>query len=272
MKPAEPFVFPPGQAFRDALPVSVVRSPAQGPSSPNPNAGQNAGPPGFGPSPVLVHEAGGNLVRALQPPAFDTWEMQKSVLPEAGFYSPSLSPSKPFQFDIGSFQVPPSQHLWLMDYEFSIYRQSGIDPGDFVKSEDGRFTNVMGFDITVNGRRMANLFFQLDPAPIATARSGFQPPIGGRASQAQFDAAAANNFVSTAGQGLSLLPARAARMGVGPTVGPFTIVAQETSVVTWSCVIFNRVLTPIAKIEGDMKGYLVNSNVSNALMNRIRAR
>jgi len=271
--PAGPFVLPSGAA-RSLIPGMPVGRPYPGMPKDQPNEqGQEVGPPGLGAAPILAHQPGGNLVQALQPNGFTTFEQLYRAAPEEAWFSPEVSPSNPVQFDLGSFQVPINQHLWIMDYEFSVYRQSGVDPGDILKAEDGRFSGVMGFDININGRRMGNLLYQLDPQPVQDVQSAFQPPIGtGRATQAQFDSAAFNSFASTSGQGISLLPVRRARQGVDSSVGPFTMIAQPTNTVTLTVVIFKTVLNPITAIEGRFMGFTVAANLSSALLMRTRPR
>lgn len=194
------------------------------------------------------------------------------VLPQEAWFDPAVTPTTPVQFDLGSYKVPDHMALWIMDYEFSVYRQSGIDPGDIVPAEEGRFSGVMGFDISINGRRVSNLLYQLDPQPVVIAQTGFAPPPGGRATQAQFDSAAFNSFASTSGQGLSLLPVRRARQGVDSSVGPWTLIAQPGDVVTLTCVIFKTIMSPITAIQGRFMGYQVVSNFSQSLVQRMRPR
>lgn len=269
---ATPFVLPSSTA-RSLVPGMPAGRPYPGMPKDQPNEqGQEIGPPGVGSAPTLVHAPGGNLVSALQPNGFTTIERLFRAAPQEAWFSPSVSPTSPVQFDLGSFQVPANQHLWIMDYEFSVYRQSGIDPGDIIRAEDGRFSGVMGFDININGRRMGNLLYQLDPQPVQIAQTGFAPPVGTRATQAQFNSAAFNSFAATSGQGLSLLPVRRARQGVDSSVGPFTMIAHATDVVTLTAVIFKTVMSPITAIEGRFMGYTVTASMSETLLMRTRAR
>lgn len=232
--------------------------------------GQQAGTPGMGEPPILVHEAGGDTVSGLLHPAFTVLERLYRTLPEGGWFSPSVSPASPVQFQMGSFTVPPNLTLWLTDYEFSVYRPSGIDPGDFLRAAEGRYSNVMGFDITIGGQRLSNLSYQLDPAPVTLSRQAFEPPPGARAVQAQFDRASVNSFASTASPGTSLLPPWDKTQG--PRGGPFTFVVGQGGQVNLNCVIFNTIPSPIAAVQGRCAGYLINENVSDSLLNRVRPR
>lgn len=236
--------------------------------------GQQAGVPGFGPAPALYHQPGGDLVSDLQHPAFTTFERLRRKLPEEGWFNPNLDPRHPVQFSIDAFEVPKDMALWLFDYEFSVYRQSGIDPGDFIRAEDGRFSNQIGFDINISGRRPSNLSYQLDPSPVTFERPAFAPPIGtavgalGGASA--FNSSAANSFASTTNVGTSLLPARQNVQGARDK--PFTFVVEQGAVVTLNCVIFNTIRAPLAAIEGRHAGYLIHVNTSSSLLARVRPR
>jgi hypothetical protein len=234
--------------------------------------GQEAGVPGMGVTPLLAHEPGGRVVHQLLHPAFSILEQLYRILPEEGWFSAAVSPRNPVQFELGSFEVPRGQALWLTDYEFSVYRPSGVDPGDWVKSTNSRFSNVMGFDVTVSGSRISNLSYQLDPVPVALSRQSFEAPVGAPrvATAAAFDRAQANSFASTAGAGTSLLPVR--RQTQGPEGGPFTFVVGQGAQVALSCVIFNPIPSPVTCVEGRQAGYLIHENLSESLLNRVRPR
>jgi hypothetical protein len=235
--------------------------------------GLGTGPPDAGPAPPPVHLPGGDVLTGLKHPAFLTVERLYRKLPEEAMFNPRLSPSKPFEFELGSFRVPDGQQFWFTDYSFSILRQSGVDPGDVVYAEEGRFSGVLGFDVTVTGKRMSDLLYQLDPQPTSLTREQFAPPratISESNAPDAFDAAAAGDFASTAGPGNSLLPVRPEVQG--PRGGPFTMVVHEGQYVTLSAVVFRPVTTPIASIEGRLAGFLIHTNMSETLVNRMRPR
>lgn len=233
-------------------------------------AGQQGAPPGAGAEPLLVHQPGGELLNKIQHPAFDTFEHLFRVLPEEGWFGANVSPKRPIKFEFGSFTVPQSSFFLLTDYEFTPLRQSGVDPYDFMYAEDGRFSGFMGFDILVSGRRVSNLFYQLDPAPVSLAKSSFDPPIGGRGRTVAFNAAAANSYANVAGTGSSLLPVRPTVQGARGM--PFTILAGPNSVVSLSCVIFRRVTQPLAGIQARMSGFTIHNNMAMSLLERVRPR
>jgi hypothetical protein len=230
--------------------------------------GQSAGPSGLGQEPQLFHQPGGDIVEGLVHPTFGIIERLFRKLPEESFFLPSVSARKPVQFGIGSFQVPESTAFWLWDYEFSIYRPSGIDPGDTIKAAEGRFSGFMGFDITFNGRRLSDLRYELDPTPITLQREEFENFLAPSASA--FTQQAANSFASTASPGLSLLPVRSQVQGARDA--PFVLIAENGTDVALSCVIFRPITSPIAFVEGRMGGYLVQDQTASALVNRVRPR
>lgn len=233
--------------------------------------GRDAGPPGLGAQSMLVHEPGGNLLRGLVNP--DAWQITDrlfKVLPDGSWFDPSVSPNRPVQFELGAFVVPVDQQFWVMDYEFIVYRQSGIDPGDVVPAEAGRFSGVMGFDLNFTGRRQGDLLYQLDPVPVQVTRQTFDPPPNQRAIPAQFNISAAQSFAAASSQGTALLPVTTLRQG--PRDQPFTFIGRQGDRVSLVCVIFKPVPTPVAAISGRVSGYLVHTNTGDALINRMRPR
>jgi len=238
--------------------------------------GQDAGVPGMGEPPALVHEPGLSVMRRLLHPVFTPFEFLRRIQPKDGWFSPTVDPQHPVQFQLGSFTVPQNQLALVMDYEFAVYRPSGIDPGDFVRAANGRFSNQMGFDVTIDGVRPANTSFQLVPQPAPVARQQFEPPFiapsagAGPAQNEAFVRARANSFAATAGPGTAMLPLRPNVLG--PRSGPFTFIADQSSQVALACVIFNRLRSPISCVEGRLAGFLIETQVANAILNRVRPR
>jgi hypothetical protein len=234
------------------------------------SAGQQAGPRGFGPEPKLIHSPGGDLLERIQHPAFDTTEYMFRALPEDSWFSPGTNTRRPIKFEFGAFTVPESQNFLVTDYEFVALRQSGVDPFDFVQAAPYRFSGFMGFDITVNGRRMSDLFYQLDPAPVQFQKQSFQSAFDRLAPTGNFNRSAANSFGSVAGEGTSLLPVRPNVQGSRRM--PFTIIAEAGSKVSLSAVIFRRVTAPLAGLQASVAGYTIHQNAMIALLNRVRPR
>ncbi len=231
-------------------------------------AGQGAPPP-------VLNLAGGEVLTKFQNPAFTTFDQEYRVLPDESWYDPNVSPTRPLQFEIGSFQVPNGQALWIMDYEFTPYRMSGFDPGDMVPAEDGRFASIMGFDYLVTNKRTKQILFQLDPNAITLARTAYQQVQNNqptqRASPDAFNKAASNSFAAASSQGLSLLPTiHRGRQGV--LKAPFTIVIRENDRAALNCVIWRTIPTPLGALSGRHMGFLVQTQLSDALINNLRPR
>ena len=255
---------------------AVLAAVGKGVPQPTADTGQGVGPPGTGREPDLVHEPGGEALFGLQPDGFNTIEELYRTLPDDSWFLSTVTPSSPIQFEIGAFQVPQSQNYWMFDYEFSLFRFSGVDAGDMIKAERGRFSGVLGFDLTINGQRPSHLLYQLDPQPAQIQKSSFGPNPQGNASAvpvnnvAAFNRSSASSFAAAASQGLSVLPVR--RQVQGAAGVPFTMVVRENERVALSIVIFKRIKTPIAAVEARHGGYLLQSNLSQSLIQRVRPR
>jgi hypothetical protein len=235
-----------------------------------------AGPPGMAGEAPSVQEPGGNLEKQLLPPAVTSQEALWNIIPDESWFSPTISPERPAVAEIGAYQVPRAQAYWLMDYEFQVFVQSGIDANDTLPAANGRFFGLLGFDLTINATRLASVSYELDPHPAPVTRSAFAPAGagggGGRGvpNQATFSSAAYNQFAAATGAGLSLLPAW--RKIFGPRQGPFTVVANEQQVIALSVAIFRPLPAPIASITGRIAGFRMAKTVSDTLVNRLRVR
>lgn len=218
----------------------------------------------------MVEAAGAAVLSELGHPAFGLYEELYRALPDGAWFDPSVSPSSPIQFELGAFVVPSGQNLWLFDYEFSVFRQSGVDPGDIMRAEDSRFSAVLGFDINFSGRRDAHLLYQLDPMPTQRQRPTFDPRIGQPQQGDAFNRSAFQSFAANASPGTSLLPARPNTQG--PRNGPFTLIAVEGDRVSLNCVIFRPVPTPVACIEARSAGFLLQTQLSQHLLQQLRPR
>lgn len=234
----------------------------------------NRSPAGVGLTPQSMRLPGGDLLQQLlDPTVYTVFEREYRSLPDDGMYSPSLGPGRPsFEFTLGSFTVPKGQSLWLSDYQGGVLLLDGVNPGDFRPAEEGRFSGSMGFDLTVNERRVADISYQLDPVPIPPNRSQFDPQPGtARPRPAQFNAAAAESFASTSTASMALMPVR--RPVQGPQMNkPWMWIIDEGQRVALKCVIFRPILSPIAAIFGRLAGHKIQTNVSGALIEQMRPR
>lgn len=227
-----------------------------------------------------VQLAGGALNTLMVHPFITPFEQLYRRLPEEGMFEPSVSPTRPFAFELGAFTVPDRFALLLFDLRPDIYRLSGLDAGDFVPVEARRFASIMGFEVTVDQRHPGNIKYELDPIAIQStsqafttvARPGGVTGIGAGILDlpvappppSVFNIAAANSFGNAAGAGTALQPQRPTRYG--PLSVPFMLAARSKQTVQVRCVIFRPVPAPIAFIEYDIGGMLVPTEWFDAMM------
>lgn len=200
-----------------------------------------------------VQLAGGLLNSLIVHPSVVPFEQLYRRLPEEGMFSPTVSASRPFTFELGAFRVPDRMAVLLFDLRPDIFRFSGVDPGDFIPIEERRFASIMGFEITVDQRIPGNVQYQLDPIAIQRTTQAFPTPD----EESNFNIAAANSFANAAGVGTGLMPQRPTRYGAQSV--PFTLFARSGQTVQVRCVIFRPVPSPIAFVEYDVAGMLVPS-------------
>jgi hypothetical protein len=254
-----------------------VPAPAVAPTPLSPQAGARLAAGEFGSSTIKGFNAdrfvmaGGQFNSDILHPAVVPFEQLYRRLPEEGMYSPDVSPSNPFVFELGAFTVPEYMSLMIFDLRPDIYRFSGVDSGDFVPIEARRFGSIMGFDLTVDQRRQGNVNFQLDPVPIQQAtQQAFvnQNLVHPTFDAGQFAIGKSNQFASVAGVGTALLPQRPTRFGALNI--PFTLFAKSKQTVQVRCVIFKRLPAPIAFIEYDIAGVLVPETWMNNMIESVK--
>lgn len=213
-----------------------------------------------------VQLAGGMLNALMLHPSILPFEQLYRRLPDEGMFSPTVSPNRPFIGELGAFRVPDTFDLALFDLRPDIYRFSGLDPGDTVPVEARRFSSILGFDLTIDGRHQGNVKFELDPIAFQTVSEAFQTAgIGGLASilaaegitvdPSRFNITAATSFASAAGAGTALLPQRP--RGYGAPSIPFTLYVRAGQAIDIKLVVFRPVPSPIAFIEYDIAGILI---------------
>jgi hypothetical protein len=225
---------------------------------------------GQGSASAPVVQPGGEVLNRFRSQEYTIFERMFRILPAEGWFSPRVRPARPLTVELGSYVVPRNRALWLFDYSFSVYRPSGVDPGDFLRAEVGRFSNQLGFDLTIAGDRLADIKYELDPHPDAPNRTAFAPVVAANQTAGVFNRSAANAYAVTAGPGSSLLPVR--RPVQGAEGYPFTFVVIEGQAVALSMVIFNRLRAALSAVEGRMGGYLLERQLSDHLINSVRPR
>lgn len=208
--------------------------------------------------------AGGQLASYVTPSAIVPFEAVWRRLPEDGIFT--ASPSRPCQFEMGSFRVPQSMGLVLLDYRFDIYRPSGSAAGDYVPLEDNRLPTQVGWNIKSNANVQGNVRYELNPQPPAASAPAYEPqpnpgliPGGpaAPATDAQFDRARYAQAQAAAGD-LSLMPQRHHRSGLLHVPAPWTL--HSNTSLTLSCSIFRAIPIPIAFFEAEVFGFLIPDN------------
>lgn len=210
--------------------------------------------------------AGGDLAAQTLLQTMSTFERLYRRLPEEGMFSPSVSPSNPFVFELGAFTVPSRMTLLLYNMRPDVYRFSGVDPGDYLPVEARRFGSIMGFELTVEQEHIGNVNFQINPVAIQrTSQQAFQSDNTEtpQANAGQFAIAQAGDVANTQGSSNMILPQRPTRYGA-PDPVPFTIYVNAAQTVQAKCLIFRPIPTPIAFVEMSLTGVLAPSTfVSN---------
>jgi len=208
--------------------------------------------------------AGGRATNDVVPVQYRITEYLWSKAPDESMFG-VVTPTRPFQFEIGAYEVPQNSSFWITDYEFKLKRPSGIDVNDVLDAEEGRGSGFMGWDLTVNGQRLNNIRFELDPSPTSLSREAFGSFANPQA--AQFNKAQFNSFAVSAGPGLSLLPVRSTVMG--SRTSPFCVIAEPAARVALGAVLFRPITFPVTSFQGRVAGYLVPSDTSARVMKRL---
>jgi hypothetical protein len=217
-----------------------------------------------------VLQAGGSLSSRLTHPTLQFFEQLWRRLPEQGIFSASLNFTNPLSIPMGSFRVPRTQALLLFDLRPDVYTFSGVDPFDWVPVTSRRFAGQMGWDITIDGQRLANTLYELNP--VARTQDNPTPSTtpASVASQAEFSRVRAAQFGTSLGAGTALQPQRPERYG--PRELPLTLWVKEGSTFAASAAIFRRILFPVAFFEFDLAGILMPAELATSLFQQTSLR
>lgn len=265
----------------------------------NPGLRQGAPPPPPSPAAAIrpctaerVLAAGGDVVQRLMHPNFVPFEQLFRKLPNEGVFT--ATPQKNFRFTLGTFRVPESMGLLLVDYRFDIYRLNGAVPGDFRPIEPRRLSTQIGYDVNIDQFRKGNINYQLEPSQITSeeatvvdaprpgidASSPFgpipsqignpdfpvgNPPLGATASD--FARARAANASSPSGVGSATLPQRTERQGPLPL--PWTMIVKPSYRLQFDVIAFRPVPIPIGFFEVGFTGLLMPYNELAAIMESV---
>ncbi len=163
---------------------------------------------------------------------------------------------------MGSFEVPGTMGLVLLDWNFNIYRPSGSAAGDFVLLESNRLSTQVGWNIRSRGQVQGNYTYQLNPSPPTTSSGynsnpnpGFIPGGPGQAaSPGQFETARYLEAQAASGD-LSIMPQRHHRQGLMQVPAPWVL--HSSADVSVSCHVFKAIQIPIGFFEAELFGFLI---------------
>lgn len=217
-----------------------------------------------------VLQAGGALPSRVLPSQLQFFEQVWRRLPEQGVFSASLNFSNPLSIAMGSFRVPRSQALVLFELRPDVYTFSGADPFDWVPVTERRFAGQMGWDITIDGQRLANTRYELNPVARTQDNPVPSQNVGSTASQAEFAAVRAAEFGTSLGAGTAIQPQRTDRYG--PKELPLSLWVKEGSTFSVSAAIFRRILFPVAFFEFDLAGVLMPAELAGTLFQQTSLR
>lgn len=206
-------------------------------------------------SPMPVAPPMGSVYPVIQHPRYESVERMFRKDPEAGMFLPSVSPSRPFVFEIGGEKCPEHTAWLITFYDVAAGRFSGISALDTVPVEEERAGLVWGFDLLIQNMRPRNCTYQIDPTPIAAGRDQYQKiPGDGRAvPDSYYRAQQSKTFGLASGAGNAMLPFRKQRYG-SPS-GPFTIIMLPNQTISMQCTIFRPFPFPLAYVQFDFAGY-----------------
>jgi len=207
---------------------------------------------------LRAQRPGGELLGYVQSQDIVYFEQLYRKLPPRGMYS--ATPTKPVTFTMGSFQVPKSMVLVIVDYNFDIYRFSGAAASDFVPIETNRLSTQVGWDITVDQVRQGQLSYQIIPSVQTQAEQSFPQnnPLA-PAQPWQFDLVRASQNQGPAGPALSMMPQRHHRPGNVKVANNYVV--RSSSVLNVSCSVINYVPIPLGFFEANVAGILMPQNV-----------
>lgn len=229
-----------------------------------PTAAKNAGSP-IQPKPPAPRVAvvGASLLSQITPGRYIPYQRQQRVLGDANMYNPDLSPQRPFQFSLGTFEVPGTSAVILTEVELRIFTFSGIAAADSVEVDPGNLTTQLAFSLTTGGERKPyNALSDIVPVLFA---------IGTRNQTAPFYAgAAAANQLSPSGLGAGLLPFDGERPG--PVNGPVSVIIQpQERTFEGLCYVFRQLPIPVKFFQFKLAGYITDQSTAQELISNIVA-
>jgi hypothetical protein len=226
--------------------------------------------------------AGGALQQLLLHPSVVPFEQVFRRQPSPGIYR--ATPTKTFTFEVGAFTVPNNMMLAVAEWNFHVYRFSGVYAGESVLIDGGLCSLNIGTDFNVDQMRLGNTVFELIPINPQTAQAAFSPvqtggttfgagsinpvPVTNNAGGIPTPYGLSNligsmnqqsAFVQGAGIGSALMP-YTDRAVQGPSRMPFTYYARESQAVQLRVSVYRQLRIPISYFETRIMGYLLPIN------------
>ena len=207
---------------------------------------------------VRAQKPGGEILGYVQSQDLLYFEQLYRIIAPNGIFN--ATPDKPVTFTMGSFRVPRSQVLVVVDYSFQIFRFSGASPNEYLPLESQRLSTQVSWDIKVDEKRPGSLSYQLVPQPQTASAAQFSPPNLLAPPQSwEFDQQRAVEQQGPAGAALSMMPQRHYRDGLVKLNNNYVARSGQSLVVT--CSVFNKVPLPVAFFEANVMGILFPQNV-----------
>jgi hypothetical protein len=215
--------------------------------------------------PQVVTLPGSRLFDVLQPPRHNTWQRNTRRQGDASLYSANLSPSRPYQFPLGTFEIQSNMGLFLTTWEVRIFTFSGVAAGDTVEVDPGNLTTLLGLDFTV-GSDIRPFVSESEIVPtIISAENAITQRASN--SAARYATARANNQTS-AGASKGLLPFDNRRPG--SDVGPFSVyIGPQSGQFSVKAFLFRRLSLPVAFFQLRLAGYLTNQIDAERTLSKI---
>lgn len=216
-----------------------------------------------------VLQIAGPLAQYGRSPVLEQYEEMFRTEPNDSWFDPNRSPSNPTQFEIGAVSAEKGRWIFIFDYSIRPFGFSGIAANDVVPLPEGQLSGSFGYVIRLGGRAPGVVKYRIIPTSPTLRRTQFtfnerklQP--ASQLNSDDFARTRAETFASAAGYGGEVHPQQPGRFGASNV--PFMLTLSEDKVFAMTGVIFNRIATPIAFVEGRVSGYITSAVIGAKLL------
>jgi hypothetical protein len=221
-----------------------------------PHLQQVGGSASHHPAPIQIIPPAAGLFDLLVPNAYTVFNRTTRRKGDASLYNLSLSPSRPYQFPLGTFELPKNMALFLTDIQVRAATFSGVGATDTVWVDEGNLTTQVGIDFEIGSRRPMDTKTEITPPPIL-------PP-------SAFQTVAANATSNPSGGGTALLPLAEGRPGTED--GPLSFLVQASDgLLQVRLYVFRPLSLPIAFFQLKLAGYQTNRATAEQVMVQLRS-